>query len=64
MKEFVIVSHVMLANAQGDLVQSEMPGIYIKVSKADGNKCPRCWQWDSTDHEYNLCSRCFKIVSG
>ncbi len=33
-------------------------GLMVKASKADGSKCPRCWQWEPSDHEHGLCKRC------
>ncbi len=37
-------------------------GLHIKVEHAQGSKCPRCWQWEVTDHKDGLCSRCQKII--
>lgn len=34
----------------------------ITVEHADGKKCPRCWQWDETDHEDELCKRCQGVL--
>lgn len=47
---------------RGDLRPSDRAGIYLKVEKAAGEKCPRCWHWQPTDHEHNLCARCQKIT--
>lgn len=40
-----------------------MDGLVVKASRAPGSKCPRCWQWEVTDHEHGLCNRCQKVVS-
>ncbi len=37
-------------------------GLQIKVEHAQGIKCPRCWQWEASDHKDGLCNRCQKIV--
>lgn len=38
-------------------------GLLVKAGHADGVKCPRCWQWEVTDHEHGLCKRCQMAVS-
>jgi len=38
-------------------------GLLVKASHANGSKCPRCWQWEATDHEHGLCKRCQFAVS-
>lgn len=38
-------------------------GLLVKAGHADGVKCPRCWQWEVTDHEHGLCARCQQAVS-
>ena len=62
-EEFFIVSQVMLVTSSDDLAESEMPGLFISVKKANGDKCPRCWQWKETKHPDKLCQRCAEIVS-
>lgn len=37
-------------------------GLLVKAGHADGVKCPRCWQWEVTDHEHGLCNRCQKAI--
>jgi len=59
-KEFLIVSNFDVVTDSDDLQQSELEGLYVKVRKAPGDKCPRCWQWDTTDHPDMLCRRCQK----
>jgi isoleucyl-tRNA synthetase len=46
---------------------SEISGLFIKVSKASGQKCQRCWNWSVTvgkfiDHP-DICERCHKAIS-
>lgn len=74
LKEFCIVSACDLIESdveyqeedeEGDALyfgQSE-EGLQIRAGHAAGNKCPRCWQWEVTDHEDGLCKRCQKVVS-
>ena len=38
-------------------------GMCVKVEHACGTKCPRCWQWEITDHKDGLCARCQKVVA-
>ncbi|MDR3549805.1 MAG: isoleucine--tRNA ligase [Candidatus Babeliales bacterium] len=62
-KEFLIVSQFETHHNSGDhLEQSEYKGMFIKVEKASGDKCPRCWQWGTSDDADKLCHRCAAIV--
>jgi len=61
-REFLIVSQFTIAESDIGLAYSGMEGLSLKVKKAEGDKCPRCWQWDITDHEHALCNRCQKIL--
>ena len=59
LRELLNVSQVELANGGGDTV-------FATVSKADGQKCERCWHWE-TDVASNpahptLCARCATAV--
>jgi isoleucyl-tRNA synthetase len=59
--EFTIVSQVqILTQEQGDNTLKEE--YIITVAHADGTKCPRCWQWQISNHEDKLCPRCQTIV--
>lgn len=62
-KEFLIVSQFEVADSPDGLAESELKGLHVKVEKAQGDKCPRCWNWDETDHEHKLCRRCQSILS-
>ncbi len=61
-KEFLIVSDFDVVSRPDNLQESELEGLYVRVEKAPGNKCPRCWQWDVTDHPDLLCKRCQKLL--
>jgi isoleucyl-tRNA synthetase len=64
-KEFFIVSNVRLAlNREEDLVMSAaIPGLYVMVNHAEGNKCPRCWNWAVSSHPLHLCDRCQSVFN-
>lgn len=51
-----------------DSLADELEGIKVKVSKAGGVKCPRCWTFSEnagTDPEHpELCPRCTQVVKG
>lgn len=64
LKEYFIVSQAFLADSAEGL-QELAPGIFVKVGKADGGKCARCWQWemfDTFDAAKQLCGRCMKAL--
>ncbi|MDX5629000.1 MULTISPECIES: isoleucine--tRNA ligase [unclassified Brenneria] len=55
-------------NAPADAQSTELPGLKIALSKAEGHKCPRCWHYESdigtdTDHP-DICGRCATNVGG
>lgn len=63
LKEYFIVSQCIIKNASDGLQESsELKGLFLQVGKAAGRKCPRCWQWDNTDHDQGLCRRCQSIL--
>jgi isoleucyl-tRNA synthetase len=60
LRELLNVSQVELANGSGETV-------FATVTKADGQKCERCWHWETdvgtnTAHP-TLCSRCADAVA-
>lgn len=61
-KEFFIVSQMTFAQDHDTLQSTDVTGLYVKVEVAEGNKCPRCWNWDQTDDVDHLCGRCMKLV--
>ncbi|PWC16810.1 isoleucine--tRNA ligase [Brenneria corticis] len=55
-------------NASVDAQATELPGLKIALSKAEGHKCPRCWHYESDigsnpDHP-DICGRCATNVGG
>ncbi len=59
LRELLNVSQVELADGGGETV-------FATVSKADGQKCERCWHWEtnvgSNAAHVTLCSRCVEAV--
>lgn len=59
--EIFITSAVALSDGEGDFT-GEVEGLSVSVSKADGEKCERCWKYDETvgqnaEHP-TLCAHC------
>ncbi len=61
-KEWLIVSKVILASSKDGLNETAVPGLYVSVEHAPGLKCPRCWQYSVNENEFGLDPRCEKIV--
>ena len=62
-KDFFIVSQCEIISDQEPPAEAEktrFEGISVLVEHAEGEKCPRCWQWEVTSDE--LCSRCRDVV--
>ena len=47
--------------SQVELVEGETA---VKVEKASGEKCPRCWNYDEHVDENGLCPRCHAVMEG
>lgn len=62
LKEFFIVSQLTILDNSLNLELSSDKAIYIKVEHASGNKCPRCWQWNTNGNIDSLCYRCEQII--
>lgn len=45
---------------------THIPDLFIRVEKAEGSKCPRCWNYDinigTPGHHPELCDRCAKVL--
>ena len=63
LKEFLIVSQVSMQDVQADLQATQVSGLYVRVVRAQGNKCPRCWKYDINSNLHNLCGECQAIVA-
>jgi len=58
-----IVSQVELSNdAMADVPESQLPGLKVRIEKATGHKCARCWNYSERvgqDARYpSVCERC------
>lgn len=63
--EIFITSYVAVENGEG-AVKGDVEGLSVTVSKADGEKCERCWKYSHTvgensDHP-TLCSHCADVM--
>ena len=59
-------AEVLFSGGDLDALYSSREGFAIKVTKADGQKCDRCWHWE-TDIGQNsehptICARCIEAV--
>ncbi len=66
LKEIFIVSHVEIGKTDTNPVEKD--GIKVSISKAEGEKCERCWMISPTvgknPEKLNLCDRCYSVVKG
>jgi isoleucyl-tRNA synthetase len=62
LREFFIVSQVEITNDTTLLSPTQVKGAAVAVERAQGKKCPRCWQYDAHSERDDLCRRCYKIV--
>ncbi len=63
-KDWFIVSQFELVDDENGLDDSLIDGVKINIDHADGEKCPRCWQWEKTDNIDGLCNRCERVLNG
>ncbi len=61
--EFLIVSQFHCAQTKEGLDATTDDGIYVKVTPAKGDKCPRCWKYDETRNIDKLCHRCEEVLA-
>lgn len=57
-KEFLIVSQFQIMANKGNLGPTDDKSVFVSVEKAIGVKCPRCWNYDTSEHPDDLCRRC------
>ena len=63
----LIVSQVAFPDGDAD-VETDHPGLRLRVTHAEGEKCERCWNYSAlvgtdTNHP-TLCERCIPVVDG
>ncbi len=67
---FFIVSAVELTDGaiEGSFGSAEIEGLEIRVEKAAGAKCQRCWNWSEAVGTFadapDICERCHKVIFG
>lgn len=63
--EIFITSSVCVENGEGEF-KGDVDGLSVCVSKADGEKCERCWKYSDTvgtDSEHpTLCAHCAGVI--
>ena len=59
--DLFIVSHVDLVEGEGG-VKGLVEGLGVSAAHAVGNKCLRCWKYETTVGEDGLCPRCAKVL--
>lgn len=62
-KDMLVVSRFVIADTQDLLDATEHKQLFAKVKQAEGQKCPRCWHYEETNHEQHLCARCQLVLS-
>lgn len=68
LRDVFIVSQALLSSepAVSDAVETEIPGLLVRVEKALGEKCARCWIYDEntgTDPNHpHVCPRCTQVL--
>ena len=60
-EDLFIVSHVDLVEGEGG-VKGLVEGLGVSAAHAAGNKCLRCWKYETTVGEDGLCPRCAKVL--
>lgn len=59
--DLFIVSNVDLVEGEGG-VKGLVEGLGVSAAHAAGNKCLRCWKYETTVGEDGLCPRCAKVL--
>ncbi len=59
--DLFIVSHVDLVEGEGG-VKGLVEGLGVSAAHAAGNKCLRCWKYETTVGEDGLCPRCARVL--
>ncbi|AKO44898.1 isoleucine--tRNA ligase [[Haemophilus] ducreyi] len=67
---FVLITSQAIVKplSEADVAEGELAGLAVKVERAEGEKCPRCWHFATdigTHAEHNaICGRCVENVAG
>ena len=57
--QWLIVSKVTFSQDKLDAFDNSE----IKILKAQGHVCPRCWNYTQSDNEDGLCDRCKEVMA-
>lgn len=67
---FVLITSQAIVKplSEADVAEGELAGLAVKVERADGEKCPRCWHFATdigahAEHK-DICGRCVENVAG
>lgn len=67
---FVLITSQAIVKplSEADVAEGELAGLAVKVERADGEKCPRCWHFATdigahAEHE-DICGRCVENMAG
>lgn len=58
MEDFVISSSFKFVLQKNDSFHEVIPGIFVRVTKQNGEKCPRCWKIKGYLTQSGVCDRC------
>jgi len=61
-REAFVVSQIVWQDTPDELNETELSGVYADVVHAHGDKCPRCWHWDSSVRDEGICRRCAQVL--
>jgi len=66
---FIVSEAVIIESAVSDAYKSaEIEGLEIRVEKAAGAKCQRCWNWRESVGTFadapDVCDRCHTVIAG
>ena len=66
LSEVLMSSSVKISKSVDDsfLFTNEEKDIGVKISKVDGQKCPRCWKIFQVNKNLELCKRCNEVING
>ena len=63
--EIFITSYVTVENGEGE-VKGDVEGLSVTISKAQGEKCERCWKYSDTvgncEEHPTLCTHCAEVM--
>lgn len=59
----MIVSQVdVVEGKETGVAKEEQEEVRVRVQRASGHKCPRCWNWTLHKEDGSLCARCEDVL--